>query len=426
MTEPQNPMLPADATDHVARNYAAHMIEGGLYLGGMALLSMDTVMPTIVKELGGPSWLISVVPVLMLIGFTAAPILLAHRIEGVRRFKPYCVVSGVFQRLPYLAAALVLLALGGTRQTLALALVVAAPLVSGFAGGLTLTAWQQLLIKTIPVRRRASMLAGRNIISCLLGVAAGGVVRVVLARWPGATGYGLLHLGAFATICLSYVVFLLVRERPHDPPKAAEPAANLLSSLRLVSPLLREERSVRLFLIAQALGCGLYIFVPFLAIQARLATGRGESYVGDLLLMQMVGAIVGNLLAAYQGDRWGPRWPMIIGRILFVLIAIAAAVASSNIAFRAIFFVYGFAFYIQNVGQMTMAMEIVPVRRRATVLGVMSLVNLPSMLVATGICAIVRSTSGSFTLTAAIAATAIVLSLAAVLRMSDPRKTPAR
>jgi MFS family permease len=420
--EPLNPQPHEDMPD-AGHNYVAHLIEGGLFLGAMALVSLDVVTPMVIRELGGSSWLISLTPVIQMCGFTAAPILLAHRFESVRRFKPYCLASGVLQRLPYLAAAIVLLTLGGVRHGLALSLVVAAPLVSGLAGGLTMTAWQQLLMKTVPVRRRASMLAVRNILACLLGIGAGAVVRMVLARWPGTTGYGLLHLGAFVLLCFSYAVFALIRERPDDRPPS-EPAADLWANLRLVRPLVRQDRSVRLFLIAQVLGCGLYIIVPFLAIQARSVTGRGESYVGDLLLMQMLGAIVGNLLAAWQGDRWGPRRPMIVGRALMVAMALWAAVAGGDFAFRAIFFLYGLAYYVQNVGQMTMAMEIVPVRRRATVLAVMALVNLPSMLAAAGLCALLRGLQGSFALTALLAAGTLTLSLAAAMRLTDPRRRP--
>lgn len=423
MTELPIHSPPPESARDVRRNYVAHMVEGGLFLGGMALVSLDTVTPTVIRELGGAAWLVSLTPVLQMCGFTAAPILLAHRFESVRLFKPYCLASGVLQRLPYLAAAVVLLALGSAQQTLALALVAVAPLVSGLAGGLTLTAWQQLIIKTVPVRRRASLMAGRYMIACVLGIAAGAVVRLVLARWPGTIGYGLLHLGTFVMLGLSYIVFALVRERPDDRPPA-QPASRLSANLRLVWPLMRQDRTLRLFLIAQALGCGLYIVVPFLAIQARLVTGRDESYIGDLLLAQMLGAIAGNLLAAFQGDRRGPRPLMILGRVLMVAMTVWAAFARGDLAFRAIFFLYGLAFYVQNTGQITMGMEIVPVQRRSTVLAVMWLVNLPSMLAAAGLCALLRSTSGSFTLTAALAAVTVTLSLAAALRMPDPRKTP--
>jgi len=421
MSKPDPQTFSGHATCYATRNYAAHVVEGGLYMGAMAMISGDTVMPTIVKELGGPSWLISLMPVLAFIGFTTSPILTAHWIDRARRFRPYCLASGIFQRLPYLGAALALLYLGGSRRVLLLALVAGAPLVSGIVGGLTMTAWQQLLIKTVRVRRRSSMLAMRNIIACLLGAGGGWVVKMVLVRWPGTTGYGLLHLMAFGFTGLSYLVFLFIREAEHEP-HAPERSMSMASSLRLIPELLRGERPVRLFLIAQMLGSGLYILVPFLAIQAQTATGKGESYVGDLLFMQMVGAVVGNLLVAFAGDRWGPRLPMIMGRVIFVAIAVWAAVATGDVAFRVIFLLYGFAFFMQRVGQMTMGLEIVPTRRRAAILAVMSLVNMPSMLIAVGVCAVVRSTSGSFTLTAVLAASAISLSLVALLRMPNPRK----
>ena len=41
---------------HLRRNYAAHSLEGGLFIGGVAFVHPQTVLPRIIERLGGPDW----------------------------------------------------------------------------------------------------------------------------------------------------------------------------------------------------------------------------------------------------------------------------------------------------------------------------------------------------------------------------------
>ena len=68
---------------------------------------------------------------------------------------PFVSITGVLQRIPYLFAALALYyAAGDGSLGLVLAAVVAAPIISGVAGGISLTAWQQLIARCVPENRR--------------------------------------------------------------------------------------------------------------------------------------------------------------------------------------------------------------------------------------------------------------------------------
>ena len=191
---------------HLVHNYVAHGVEGGIYIGGLMFLSGAVVLPKMVQSLGGPDWLIAATPLILMAGYQLPSLLTAHLIERLERVRPLLLVLGVFQRLPYLVAAAVLWLWADNWSQLALTAVMLCPFLSGFIGGLGNTAWQELVANTIPPHRRSSLWATRNIISSLIGLAAGGIVLAVLNAYPGTGGYAILHLITFALLVVSYIL----------------------------------------------------------------------------------------------------------------------------------------------------------------------------------------------------------------------------
>ena len=407
------------------RNYLAHSFEGGLYMGALSFVSASTLMPTVVRSLGGANWLISMMPIMMAVGVLLPPIFTAHVIERLRRYMPLLLVTGVLQRLPYLLAALALLVGPAVHRAIPLAGVALAPLVSGIFCGLTFTAWQQLVIRTIPDRRRSSLFAARSLICCTLGLIAGGVVKAVLEAWPGTTGYGILHLCAFGLLAVSYVFFTMIREAPPHPAPTGEPTG-LLANLRAMPGIVRRDRRLGLYLLASALFCGLYILTPFLAIRARDVLGRPESYLGDLLIVWMAGAFAGNVLSGYLGDRFGGKCVVMMSGAVLVAVAAWSTAAASDLAWRAIFFLFGFAFFSQMVGGKTLSLEICRERQRSTYLAIMAFVRLVSMLAATGLSGAIWNGGGRFAWHASLTAGCMLASLGFLAALREPRRPAGR
>ncbi|HUU09135.1 MAG TPA: MFS transporter [Phycisphaerae bacterium] len=416
------PIEPAEPR-HVRYNYAVHAVEGGLFMGGLAFVSFTTLMPTVVKHLGGPDWLVSLTPIMMWSGLMLPPVFTAHRIDRLRRYMPLLLVTGIIQRLPYLAAALALFYLADARPLLVLAVVAFGPLVAGVASGVSLTAWQQLLLRTVPQRRRSSLMASRYVIASLLGLGAGWAAKAVLASHPGTQGYAILHLCAFGMLIAGYLAFALIRETPSEPPPG--PAVGLAQNLRAIPQLLRQERRVRQYMVARSLMSGVFILTPFLAIYARHRLGETESYLGQLLMVQMVGAIVGNVVGGALGDRAGGKAVLILSQVAFIVLAAWSAVAGTDVEFQVIFALFGLAFSAMNIGTMTLSLEVCPLRQRSTYLAVISFTCLVSMVAATVTSALVWSGPDRFAALAVLTVVSVGASLAFLVPLRDPRSTSA-
>lgn len=408
------------------RNFAVHATEGGIFMAALALISLGSVVPASVKELGGPDWLIALTPISMTLGVMLPGIFTAHLVERITRFKPYCMISGIFQRLPYLVAGLILV-FGGDRAPMTAAVAaVLAPFVSGLSAGTTQAGWQQLLAKTVPVRMRAKLFAIRNFIAAVCGIAAGGIVKLVFSRHDTATGLGILYLAAFGVVTVSYILFSLVRERPHPSPPPHD-HVSLWQNVRRIPHMLRTDRQLVTYILTRNLMNGSQLFLPFLAIQAKTVTERGTDFVGELVMAQMLGGIIGNLGWGFVGDHFGCK-PLMIGvRVGVMVVAVWSALAGGAMEFRALFLVLGLVMSGHGVSTSAMTLEMLPRKDRATYLSVLALTGPPAMLLFALLCAGVTGVmkhaglqAQTYPLLVGLAAVALSLSLIAATRLRPP------
>lgn len=408
----------ASAHPDYRRNWLAHALEGGLFMGALACVNAQTLLPSVVNGLEGPQWLVALMPALMMVGFQLPPIFLAHRIGGLKRFKPLLMWTGIPQRLAFLIAALALLLVDS--PALVIAAVAAAPLLSGLFGGISATAWQQLVARTVPAERRASLFAVRFAISAALGIPAGWLVSHTLAAHPGQIGYGLLHLYAFAVLMGSYMIFAMIREPQEEV--ARERETGLWENLRSLPQVVAGDRDMRRWLWTSACGGLAAAVVPYLGIHAVHSTGQGDSFLGQLIAWQMGGAVVGGLLAGWAGDRWGARPVCIAARLGWLAVCAGAPLVAGATGWCWLFALFGSAMTAGNIGMHALQLAILPAHGRANRLAVMAAAQLPIALTA-GLGAAAVWSSWSHGAFAPLALACLVLSACSViplLRIREP------
>jgi MFS family permease len=392
-------------------------------MGAMALVNAQTLLPSVIQGLHGPEWLVALMPAIMTVGFLGPPLFTAHAIGGLGHFRPLLLWTGSFQRLAYLGAALVLLF--ADDPLWCLIAVAVTPLISGLCGGISLTAWQQLLTRTVAPERRSSLFAWRYVIGSLIGVLGGWVVHATLAAQPGMRGYGLLHLWAFLILIASYVIFATIREP--EAPARREPETGLWDNVRAMPTLLWADRRLVRVLISIAAFTLTGALVPYLAIHARHVCGAPESFLGELVGWQMAGAIAGGLAAGWVGDRHGGKLPLQAGRLLFLAVCALAPFAASAWAWRLLFLAFGAAFNACMVGTNTVQLDILPEHGRANRLAIMSVCQLPTTIIASLIGGTAWNAAGeaAFPWLAAGAAAALAVSILVLARMPEPRSAHA-
>jgi Na+/melibiose symporter-like transporter len=299
-------------------------------------------------------------------------------------------------------------------SSLSLWTVLLSSVVYGVIGGLSVGAWQQLILRTVRPDQRPSLFAVRYLFANILGLAIASLVGPILARWPGSDGYALLHVIAFAGAMIAYRLLMAVREPPAvQPPPVDE--RGFFENLRGVPALFASDRRLSGYLGAVVLVNSQFLLMGFLAVHALQTLGQGHSYVGAMTSAQMLGAVAGSFVAARVGRRCCSRTLLVASRLLLLGVALGAMLATGDYAFRVLFAMYGAATWVNLVGHNTLTLELLPSARRSTVLAVFSLVQVPSMLIAAELGAWLWQTGVSFNWIAGLSALGITASLVSLL-----------
>lgn len=412
----------AEQRRYLRRNYWTHIVEGGLYMGGVQFIGSEAVLPPLMADLGAPDWLIGMSPQLKMIGIMAMPMIVQHFTQRLHRVMPYVRVCGFFQRLPFLLAALAIFFFAKDYPVIALTAVVLAPLISGFCAGIGFPAWFELVCRTLPERKRASAWAYRFSIMSAIGIVAGYVVEWVLREIPAPNSYGVLMLITFVFFTLSYIIFLLIKESvpPQAPQKERQ---SFWQSLRELPIIVKTDRPYRNFLVAKLCSFGLFIFLPFVSIYALQVTGEAKAFTGQLLTVAMIGGVIGNSAIGLLGDRFGGRVPVIIGTILLIATCGIVAFAEARFAFLLAFFLIGTSQWTVHAGMSTMASELAPVDRRQTYVSVLTSVSLIGTLVVGPLAGFLLS-AGTIYANLLVATVILAVGLIFVLRVPNRRREP--
>ncbi len=403
-------------------NFICHCLEGGFYMGGMAFLSPDSVLPKMVDSLGGKVAVVAMMPVLMGAAFSVTQLFIAPVVERLHRLKPWVMLFGFLQRLPYLITGLLLLFRQDMGQDTLRTLVVLTPVASGLIGGIGVVAWMEMVTRMIPEKQRASGWAVRYVMQALIGIAAGPAIHWILTHRPGADGYAVLHLIAFGFLALSYIAQAPMREHllgnVEAAPKPRLPYFTYLAGLPhlfISTPHLIRLACVRFT------GMGYLMLLGFLTKHALDVTGRPEADEGFFVTASQIGTVLGSLLAGWIGNRSGGKVLLIASRVICIAVCMWASLVSSYPAFLVAFFVVGFGLFVDRVGDLTLSAELCPVERRSTLQAALSFTTAIALMGAAFIGGQIYTHTASITAVAGTGAAMAVISIIILRRIPEPR-----
>lgn len=410
------------------RNYWAFLFEGGFFVFGMGFVNVQSLLPALILEEGGPSWVAAYMPTIMVIGMFGIPMLIAGWIDRLPRLKPFVMLTGFFQRFVYLVVG-GLLIWGGLQGTAVWVVLALAPLLSGIVGGLGFAAWQRLFMQSVPAARRASNMAFRFLFGGITGIIAGALIEWTLNHYPGTTGYGMLHLWAFFFFLASWLVLAKVSE-----PLKAKAVELTDSELPLsdpregVWPALRRyyapgplRRSRRAFVGALIFMHGFAMVVPFYAITLLVRLDLPKSFLGVLAMWQMGGQAAGNLLAAAVGDRWGGRATFAFGLLAICLTIVPAPFLTDPFHAQVAYAAFSMSMMIMIIGKDTLLMELSPERGQSSYLAGMALITMIALLAFGGVAQLLWTKLGGFSALTMVMVVVSVLSFGFLSYVEDPR-----
>ncbi len=364
--------IPADA---IRRNFILNVLDGAFFAFGMSFVSRATVLPVLIKRIGGGNIAIGIIPVLWFVGFNLPQLLIASRAERAPRKKTLLLVTALGQRLPWLLLAfLVYYALEHVSTTVGLSLVLGAFVMAALGGSINMPVWFDLVSKVTPVRLRGRLFALRTILGAMLGIVGGWIVEVVLSGMTYPDNFAVLIALSFAAMMVSYIFLVLLYE---EADVVDDGSAGFEGLFRRLPAILKEESNFRHFLVGQVLIVAATLAEVFFAVDAIGRFSLSEAYAGRFVIVMMATLMIGSLLFGYLADHLGHRLNLIIAAVSMGVACLVAVTAPTVTVYYLAFAGVALALGLQNISRLTIVAEMCKARDRPTYVAITNLVTTP-------------------------------------------------
>lgn len=338
--------------ENLKRNFIANFIHGVLGMTGFRLMYAPTIIPAYLMLLTGSAAAVGLGSALLQLGATISPIASGSRIEHRSHILSYAIRVGSLMRLQILGMALAAWFLtGNTLLFVTLGLF----LLLGFFTGAQRVAFQMLMSKLIPIRKRGRLQGYRNL--------AGGLIAAVLAwvagnyfiagNWLG-NGYATTFLFAFLLTSAGLIVLKTMIREPAAP--VSRPQMPMMERIKEF-PVLLAERGFRDFLIVQCFATAARVGAPFYTIYAGSLLGLDGALIGGLSFMFLGSDTIANVIWGPMGDRFGFRIVYIGALLCSVAGVVTLMLAASAYPIYASFILLGFGTSGWMLAASTMVLE---------------------------------------------------------------------
>lgn len=409
----------APARDHTRFNMAMNISDGAFFGAATGFASFVTIIPLFVSTLTGSALIIGLISAIHAVGWQLPQLLTANRVARLRRFKPMVLLMTLNERLPFAGLALVAWFAPDLGAAKALWLTLALLIWQGLGGGLTATAWQSMIGKIIPARRRGTFFGVQAAAANLFASGAAVLAGVILGRIDSPLDWTLCFGLASVTMMISWGFLAQTRE------ESAEPAASPASQREFwggVGGVLRNDPNFCWFLLTRFVSQFATMASAFYTVYAVRRFGLGEETIGVLAAVFMISQTVANPLMGWLGDRFGHRLMMEGGAVAAGASALIAWLAPGPAWFFLAFALAGVANVAFWTTALAITLEFGTLEQRPVYIGLANTMTAPGTILAPLLGGWLADTAG-YGGTFAIAVAGAIATFAVVrLLVRDPRQ----
>ena len=155
----------------VRHNAVALGADFALFLVGLAFASQSTILPAFAAHLGAPNVVIGAIPAVMTLGWFLPSLFAAGHTESLARKLPFVMRFTLWERVPFLALALIAFFVATPAPAVALVALLLLLLIVTGTGGVLMPAWMDIVGRAIPTTLRGRFFGVANVLG-----SAGGLV----------------------------------------------------------------------------------------------------------------------------------------------------------------------------------------------------------------------------------------------------------
>lgn len=339
------------------RNLRFHLFDGIFFGIATCFISVQTVLPVFIQQLGGGPVAIGSVPVLWTLGTNMPQVFslpLTHRGGPI---KPALLRYALLQRMLYLTLAVVtFFAVGRMFVANTVVIMLCLLLLIAALGSAAGPPWMQIFTLTTPVMFRGRVLAVRQFFSAALGIVAGSITTLVLAEFAMPVNFSILFLLAFLFSMCSFAYLAMLREPEHAIRDEKE--LPLTEIVHRSAAILRSDLNFRRFLVADASMLVVMTAPAFYAVYAIGKFHLSVSAAGMFTMITMASMVGANVVVGYIVDHLGNKVNLVLYAGAMALACFVAILAPNVVIYGFVFFFMACAISIQGISRMQYVAEL--------------------------------------------------------------------
>ena len=369
-------------TKTARKNFIANVMDGSLFAFGMSFVSLQTILPIFVQNMGGSNISVGLIPVVWTFGFNFPQIFIVKHAQRLKRKKSLFMKTSLIQRIPWLLLALLsFFVLEHVGTDVALLLFFSTFALTAVGGSINLPVWFDLIAKLTPMKIRGRLFAVRSILGAVFGIVGGACVTLVLSIASYPKSYGILFLLAFVMMMISYWFLGTLKET-----KASIVSENPMAqkSLEKIKEIIRTNFNYRNFLIADALVISSSMANAFFTVNAFKRFSLTDAYAGAFTIAIMISMIFGSVVFGFIGDHYGHKLNLLISSISTFVASMAALLAPSIELYMIVFICSAFTVAINGISRLPIVAELCTEVERPTYIALTNLITSPFVLFGVG------------------------------------------
>ena len=365
-------------TSALRQNLVSNIVDGAMYAFGIGFVSLQTVVPVMVKHISDSNFAVGLVPVLWTAGFNFPQIFIANHAERFPFKMRLFLQTAFLQRVPWLMLALSsFFLLGRLSSSAGTVLFLSLYTLAAVSGSICFPIWFDLVAKLTPVEYRGRLFGARNLLGGVLGVLAGVVVQVVLAEIDYPVSYGILFVLAVIFMGVSFWALTRLRE---EHPSAVAKEIHILEYYRNLPRILRGQKNFRNFLISDALLIAATMAGAFYAVHAIEKFSLNDSSAGTFTIAIMISTIIGNVFFGYIADHYGHKVNLVLSAASTALSCFMALLAPSQTLYLIVFVGMAFQIGLSGISRLSIVAELCSEEERPTYVALTNFVTSPFVL----------------------------------------------
>jgi len=371
--------MEVEINKHLRHNFMVNVMDGAFFGFALGLASFVTVIPLFVSTMTGSAILIGLIPAIHNVGWQLPQLFTARQVARLRRYKPMVVLMTVHERLPFLGLAAVAWFFPALGREVALPLTFGLLIWQGLGGGFTATAWQSMISKIIPARRRGLFFGTQSAAANLLASGGAVLAGILLERLDSPPDWTLCFLLASSSLAVSWVFLARTWEPEHSPANVSEDQSDFWNG---VGAILQRDVNFRWFLVTRLLSHMAMAAFSFYTIYAVRHHGLSEGTVGLMTGALLAIQVAANPIMGWMGDRWSHRAVMEVGALAAVVSALLAWLAPDTTWFYLVFILAGVANVTFWTTALTLTLEFGAEAERPTYIGLANTLVAPGAILA--------------------------------------------